>query len=300
MLEVGVTPISMAHKEQISSLCNGLQLPLSEYSFANLYLFRAIQKFHVVTLKEGLAIAGISFKRKPFILPLFHPKDWRSVLDEAKLPIYPIPEMWFDEARQTCAIVTDDGDSDYIYETDSIQKYRGRRFDGHRNAIRRLLDDHEITVHSLGPDTQKRALEVIDAWAREHTKSMQQDDAAVCKEAVLMAQKLQLDGWVFDVDGRPAGLLMGTPLTADMYCVMFKKSFPQVKGLSPYMFQTLALAVDPKFRYLNMEQDLGEEGLRKSKESFRPIRKAKKGRVAAKASASISESPDVGIEPTTN
>ena len=277
-----MTPISMAHKEEISSLCRELQIPLSEYGFATLYLFRSVQQFQVAALKEGMAIAGITLTdHKPFMLPLFRPKDWRMTLEEAQRPLFPILEEWVDEARQTCAIAVNDADSDYIYETASIQDYRGRHFDGHRNAIHRLLDDHEVVVRALGPDTQQSALEVVDAWARGHTAQMQQDDAAVCKEAIALAAELHLDGWVFEVDGRSTGVLLGTPLTADMYCVMFKKASLQLKGLSPYMFQALARAIDPKYRYLNMEQDLGQEGLRRSKESFRPIKKAKKGTITA-------------------
>ena len=204
---------------------------------------------------------------------------WPSLIAEAKQPLFPIPEMWFEEASQKCTITVNEDDSDYIYETASIQEYRGRHFDGHRNALHRLLDDHEVTVRPLGPDTQAAAMEVIDAWSQGHTAKMQQSDSTICKEAVSMAQELRLDGLVFEVDGRPTGLLIGTPLTAEMYCIMFKKTSCQLKGLSPYMFQAAARSIGSKYRYLNWEQDLGEEGLRKAKESFHPLRKAKKGAV---------------------
>ena len=146
-----MTPLSIDHKEQISSLCTDLQIPLAEYTFANLYLFRTLQEFQVLALSEGLAVAGITYERRPFVLPLFHPKNWPSVIAEAHKPLFPIPEMWFDEARQQCIVDVNERDSDYIYETSSIQEYRGRHFDGHRNALRSLLDDHEVSARPLSP-----------------------------------------------------------------------------------------------------------------------------------------------------
>ena len=272
-----VIPLTIAHKAQISSLCGELQVPLSEYNFANLYLFRSVHQYRVVTLKEGLAIAGVSYDKKPFVMPLFHPKNWVSLLEETKAPLYPVCENWFDEVQQKCALTTSDADSDYIYDSLSIREYRGRHFDGQRNAIRRLLDDHEITVHPLSASTQATALRVVSEWAEENSTTEQQYEASVCKEAVLLAPELQLEGWVFEVDGHPAGLLIGSSLTTDMYCFHFEKSLRRFRGLSAYIFQTGAQKIDPKYRYVNWEQDLGDKGLRQAKESYQPIGKAKKG-----------------------
>jgi hypothetical protein len=292
---MSIIPLSMDQQAQISSLCNGLQIPLSEYNFANLYLFRDIHQYRLLSLPTSqtaaplgdLAVVGVSYDHRTFLMPLFHPQDWNFCINEARKlkvdTLYPIPEIWFDEVRlQGGSLSCRDMDSDYLYLTSSIQEYRGRHFDGHRNAIRQLRDDHDITVARLSVETQSAALRVIDEWAEDHKTKAQQYEAGVCREAVLMAEVLQLEGWFFEVDGYPRGLLIGSPLTHNTYCFHFEKSHRSFRGLPAFMFQTVAKRLDPKYLYLNWEQDLGDTGLRQAKESYRPARKEIKGRVTCR------------------
>ena len=287
MKPMPLIPLSLAHKAQISSLCRTLQIPLSEYNFANLYLFRTIHQYQVIALHSAtLAIVGVSYDHQRFLMPLFHPHEWASCVNEAKKLqvdfLYPIPEVWFDEIQlQGYPILFQNMDSDYLYEASSIKEFRGRHFDGQRNAIRHLCAHHDIAVRRLTSDTKPAASRVINEWAKEHTTELQQYEARVCHEAIQLAEALELEGWIFEVDEHPKGLLIGAPLTHDTYCFHFEKTNPAFRGLPAYMFQTVARGLDPKYLYLNWEQDLGDTGLARSKESYRPIRKAVKGRVAS-------------------
>lgn len=278
------TPLSLDHKAQISSLCTSLQIPLSEYNFANLYLFRTIHQYQVITLNAAtIALVGVSYDHKTFLMPLFHPREWTSCVHDAKKLhvdfLYPIPEIWFDEIRlQGYQVLFQNMDSDYIYESSSIQELRGRHFDGQRNAIRQLCANHDIAVKRLTSDTIPAASRVINEWSEEHTSERQKYEAQVCHEAIQLAEALQLEGWIFEVDGNPRGLLIGSPLTHDTYCFHFEKTNLSFRGLAAYMFQTVARELDSRYLYLNWEQDLGDAGLAQAKESYRPIRKAPKGR----------------------
>jgi hypothetical protein len=279
-------PLSIDHQARFSSLCSNLQIPLSEYNFANLYLFRAVHQYHVLALNSTTpAIVGASYDHQTFLMPIFHPQEWAAWVREAqKLKvdfIYPIPEIWFDEIRlQGYPVSFQDGDSDYLYESSSIKEYRGRHFDGQRNAIRQLLSDHEITVERLNSSTVSAASCVINDWAEEDPTPQRLYEAQVCLEAAHLVDVLQLEGWIFRVDGQPKGLLIGSPLTHDTYCFHFEKAHRSFRGLPAYMFQTVARELDPKYHYLNWEQDLGDAGLRQAKESYRPLRKELKGRLA--------------------
>ena len=278
-------PLSLEHNARISNLCSALQIPLSEYNFANLYLFRTIHQYQLLSLsRENLAIVGVSYNHKTFLMPLFRPHDWSACVREAQQLkvdfIFPIPEMWFDEVRlQGHFLSFQDMDSDYVYEAESIKQYKGRHFDGQRNAIRRLRADHDLTVVKLHAATRTTALRVIDEWEKEHTTEPQHYEARACREAIQMAEALQLEGWIFMVDGYPRSLLIGAPLTHDTYCFHFEKSCLSFRGLPAYMFQTIAQELDSKYLYLNWEQDLGDRGLMQAKASYRPLRKALKGRL---------------------
>lgn len=278
----GSIPVTIDHKEPISRICSSLNIPLSEFNFANLYLFRAVHQYRVVTpASDQLAILGLSYDKRSYYMPLYAPTDWNDCRIIAKSmgadSIFPIPEEWFTSLKEQGYAITDnDQDQDYIYQTRSLRDYRGRYYDGHRNSVRRLTSTHTIRSGPLGAESKQAALSVVDAWTKTHSLPEETYEAAVCREAIERCEALDLCGWVYFVDETAAGLIIGCPLTANMYCFHFAKSLP-FRGLGAYMFQHATRQLSDCFTFVNWEQDLGIPTLRQFKESYRPCNKAQKG-----------------------
>lgn len=67
-----------------------------------------------------------------------------------------------------------------------------------------------------------------------------------------------------------------------MYIVQFAKALVEYKGVYQFLYEDAALHINTKTRYINLEQDLGIEALRRSKEAYHPDRKLRKLRVRLK------------------
>lgn len=276
-------PLSLADQPLISSICSGLNIELSEYNFANLYLFRQVHHYRILSVRKDLfAILGRSYDSRVFFMPLYAPEDWAACVVDALSAgadyIFPIPEAQFEKLRQSgLAVSYRADDSDYMYEAESIRTYAGRHLDGQRNFVRRLLEQHTVTMLPLTQQTQDKALFVLHAWAANKAGN---SDTGPCQEAIVLAETLGLDGYIYEVDDHPAGLLLGGPLTADTYLFHFAKNLSAYRGLTKFCYHDVAQRIAPKFRFLNWEQDLGIEGLRNAKTSFHPAFRAKKGFLA--------------------
>jgi hypothetical protein len=61
-----------------------------------------------------------------------------------------------------------------------------------------------------------------------------------------------------------------SPLNANMVDVHFEKFDPEVKGSSQVINWETAKFLSGKYKYINREQDLGIEGLRRAKQSYDP------------------------------
>lgn len=283
--KVDIEPLGFEHKELITRLCKDLSIPLSEYNFANLYLFRALHKYALLPLEGSrYAIRGVSYTGLPFFMPLFHPDNWSSSIAIAKeyevQYIFPIPEQWFTDLQgDGYTVDVSESDSDYLFEKEAIKTFQGRAHDGHRNLVRNFASDHTITVEKLCSSNRSKALFVIDGWAKDRRAESQQYELEACKESVALADLLGLEGWVYTVDQTPSGLLIGGPLTSSMYIYHFSKTTLQYRGLPTYMHQDAAGRIGQQYTVLNWEQDLGIEGLRKAKRSYHPIALAKKGKL---------------------
>ncbi len=62
----------------------------------------------------------------------------------------------------------------------------------------------------------------------------------------------------------------------------FAKARIKFKGIYQFMFNNFASILPPKYRYLNLEQDLDKENLRVFKTSYQPDIMLRKARVRLK------------------
>jgi len=79
-------------------------------------------------------------------------------------------------------------------------------------------------------------------------------------------------GGVILIDGKVEAFTLGEPLNSDTVVIHIEKANPAFEGLYSVINQAFLESHWSGFTYVNREQDLGQEGLRKSKESYFPHR----------------------------
>ena len=57
-----------------------------------------------------------------------------------------------------------------------------------------------------------------------------------------------------------------------MFCTHFEKGLDGVHGIYQYLNWKLACMLDENTIYINREQDLGDEGMRQAKMTYRPVK----------------------------
>ena len=82
----------------------------------------------------------------------------------------------------------------------------------------------------------------------------------------LRPEGLSVAAWVIIL----VGFAIGEPLNATTFVEHFEKGLPEFTGIYPFILNEFAKSLPQQFTHLNREQDLGLEGLRKSKESWNP------------------------------
>ena len=269
-------PLALSHKELIAPLLAKLSVNLSEYSFANLYLFREAHDYQVVYLAdETICIEGKTYDGLTYCMPLFLPNTTVNSIEMH--PFFPIPEQWLPLfLPEKWKYEYKEDDSDYLYNAQKLATYSGRHLSKKRNLVYQFLNSYTHFIAPLSQSTINDALLVIDAWQSHNGK---ESDTQACIEAVRLYRELGLEGTVYYVEGKPAGLIIAEPITKDTCVLHFAKADIQYKGLYQFLFQDTAIRYQSCFVYLNMEQDLGEESLRKSKHSYQPEILLKKYRI---------------------
>ncbi len=83
-------------------------------------------------------------------------------------------------------------------------------------------------------------------------------------------QALGIVGGILRLDGRPIAVTLGSESYKDTFTVHFEKADASVPGAYQMINQQFALNNFGKYTYIDREEDLGLEGLRKSKLSYYP------------------------------
>lgn len=263
-----------------------------EYNFANLFLWGR-QK---ATLHDGNLAFFCQFNRRSvYLFPLG--EDLKPTLDAiiSDARKRGIPCRLTSLTREDMEKVErwypgqfyfqPDRDSyDYIYAIDALADLAGKKLQKKRNHCNRfrLLHPHCEVV----PITDENAAEVLamlETWyaqkkASDPTASFRLEQAAITK-ALRYRKELGMEGLVLTVKGRLIAMTLGSFLSEDTFDVQFEKALEGYDGAYAVINREFARFLRekyPKLQWLNREDDLGSEGLRKAKLSYCPDRLVEK------------------------
>ena len=286
--------LTLNDQKSISEKLDAIGMHLSEFSFPNLYLFRNTHQYETVKTPHGFFLSGITYDKKRFLMPMANPEktgedcftEMKDLMNSGEWDfIFPIPEEWlecFDEREFSRTY--NPNDSDYLFLTEKFKTFPGKKLHKKKNRLNQFLKSYEALILPLTPELRDEALGILEIWQKFSSWEMSNNDYLQCKEALLMQQELGLIGALGFADGKPAGFLLGEALNSDTFTIHFAKADVRYNGIYQFLFNRFAVDFCPNYMYLNLEQDLGSEGLRKNKESYRPNLMAHKYRIQLKKS----------------
>lgn len=167
---------------------------------------------------------------------------------------------------------------DYVYSIADLAQLKGRRYQKKRNHCNRFRDSFPYSeAQPIGPENIGAVEQLIDTWydvrLREDPQGDYHMEQAALKKALQNYKALGMEGLVL-MDGQTAlAMTFGSPISPDTFDVHFEKALPEAEGAYAainFEFARYLQNKYPQLLYLNREDDLGQEGLRKAKLSYYP------------------------------
>lgn len=170
---------------------------------------------------------------------------------------------------------SDAGDSDYIYLRSELASLSGKAFHKKKNHFSKFVRTYpDYKYYEIGACNIYDAQKVADAWYYEH---LQDEDASqlaeykAIKEALENFEELGLIGGIIYVNDSPCAMTIASKINENTVDVHFEKA------VGEYALNGGYAAINKLFSekldgvtWLNREEDIGIEGLRKAKQSYRP------------------------------
>lgn len=175
-------------------------------------------------------------------------------------------------------ISSDRNNSDYVYLAEDLINLAGRKYHSKKNHLNQFRKDYPTAEYlpiSAGIIPQCR--EVLNHWYEIH-RAENPDDVFLCYEQAAIHEifdnfdEFKLKGGAILLGGKIVAFTFGEQLNSDTAVIHVEKADPEIRGAYTAINQNFVAQEWAAMTYINREEDMGLEGLRQAKESYRPVK----------------------------
>ena len=160
---------------------------------------------------------------------------------------------------------------DYIYKSEDLINLTGKKYNKKRNHLNYFLNHHAFEYKEYDLSLKAECLRLVERWVAEKGEQEGLDNEInVLKKILKEYEDLGVKGAVIYVDGRIEALTFGEALNKDTALIHIEKANQNIRGLYPFINQQFIKNEWSEYEFVNREEDLGIEGLRKAKMSYYP------------------------------
>lgn len=293
--------IELSDKEWVDKLLSYSDYRSTEYNFTVLYIWRETYNTKIAKFKEFLLIrsgnieSGCAYlfpagrgnlkealdyiiedadsHNRPFLLV--------AVLEEQKKRLEELYPGRFSYTLTRNSF-------DYIYSSTDLITLKGKKFQSKRNYVSRFKSNSQWSFEPVTQENLPECWQMNEKWCRLYgctgNESLSQESCSV-RCALKNFEPLRLKGGLLRLNGKVVAFSLGEMINSDTFLVHIEKAFADIQGAYPTISREFLLycsnlteeqipvADEEKigFKYVNREDDAGDEGLRKAKLQYHPI-----------------------------
>ncbi len=212
--------------------------------------------------KRGAILKACNYMKKRGITPLFS-----SLLEEDVLELKELfPNIFlFDYDRNN---------SDYIYSSEKLINLSGKKLHSKKNRLNGFKRNYNYIYRNIEPKDISHCKKLFDLWYNEkdeNTRLLPESKTATYK-LLDNLNDFTLIGGLIEVDNEIVACTIGEKITADTALIHVEFANTAFNGSYAAINQQFVEHEWANVPYINREEDMGDEGLRRAKEAYQPIK----------------------------
>lgn len=259
----------------------------AESSFASLYLWGYEVDINIAFGEHGMYLNFLgSTGKRAYLAPFLYDMEqdinfafnelWNHMKSEGesfciKGVIKELKEKIDSEIKSNHHFFEDRESYDYIYKVEDLINLTGKKYSKKRNHLNYFFNNYKYEYRTYDKSLKPECLELIERW---HLEKGEQDgldhEINVLKRMLNEYEDLCIKGAVVFVDEKIEALTFGEELNKDTALIHMEKANANIRGLYPFINQQFLKHEWSHLTYVNREEDMGIEGLRKAKMSYYP------------------------------
>ena len=294
-------PIELSDKELFDKFFKIYPPEMSEFTFTNLFMWRNYYKFQFIESNEHLVLFSREYfkKQKPssprngetlFFLPPIgpYPAEIMIQLFESfkEAEFHRVPQDIVDEISNhkkfsslNLEILKDRNNWDYVYEVENLKTLPGNRYRQNRRWLKKFTDKYLFEFQIITEDLIEKVKKLQKEWwllrGGEEDAALEEEQKAIY-EALDNFTVLGFKGALLCCDDKCAAYTFGELLNPNTLVIHIEKAHMAYGGAYQAINNLFLKNCCENVINVNREQDLGIQGLRRAKESYKPIRMIEK------------------------
>lgn len=290
--------IEITDKEIITKTLLDTRCRCSDFAFANLFCWSPKFNTSFDIVEKTVFLKCFDENKKPFYMMPIGEQDLKQslqmLIDDAKKNNTPFrmrgvtERMWeyinthFPDEFE---YIIHRDDAEYIYDAEKLRTLAGKKMQKKRNHINRFKAEYPSWEYESIVSRKQLAecIKMLEIWDEiEHKDHHKNFDFIASDLMIKHFFELDLKGGLLRVDNKIIAFTLGSHLTSDTFCVHLEKAFWDYNGAYTMINQQFLQHEAQLYKYINREEDLGIEGIRKAKLSYYPEMLLQEGSVKAK------------------
>ena len=260
--------------------------PSCEYTFGNIFAYTAKMEIKVAEIFSCLVTRCIYDGQLMYCYPMGNGDKKAAVEaiieDAADLGkdfrFFGITKEFADELEENFPdvfrIVFDRDGSDYIYSREDLVILKGKRYQPKRNHISYFTKNFNWSYERISRENIADCLRMNERWVDESLDERKEDlleELEIIRKVFDNYEALDFVGGLIRIDGEVVAFTMGERMNDDTFCVHFEKAFSSYRGAYPMINREFCSRELASYRFVDREDDLGVDNLRKAKLSYYPV-----------------------------
>ncbi|MGD8768914.1 MAG: phosphatidylglycerol lysyltransferase domain-containing protein [Desulfobacterales bacterium] len=191
--------------------------------------------------------------------------------------------LWEDSFNHLISFEESRGHWDYIYSVIELIDLKGKRFHKKKNLLNQFRKKYDFEYVPFGTDMIHKAMMMQEDWCTwrdcESSDLLSAENRTISKILTQWETIQGLTGGAIIANQKMAGYTIAERLTDDTLLIHFEKGNPDYKGIYQAINQMFLERSGNTFEFVNREQDLDIQGLRKAKLSYHPVNFIKKYKI---------------------
>lgn len=166
--------------------------------------------------------------------------------------------------------------AEYIYDCEKFAAMQGGEYHDRRKHVRKFLDTYKDrwNLENVSPAYFSQMLSLSETWLKtkvtDDNRTQLMCEHRAIEKSLKYWDELGMEGLVLFIDGELKGFIYGMKLDSQTYNAMILKSDKSCVYVSPFLYRSYAELCGKSAKWVNLEEDLGDPGLRQMKLSYRP------------------------------